>query len=77
MYKIKHVSSTLQATRALFEELDDLFPLAMFCQDEHIKKDKMGVACAIHVEVGEGGSNTYDILVGKPDGKNRVALITV
>jgi hypothetical protein len=33
------------------------------------------VALAIHVEVG--AANTYNVLVGKPDGKNRVAHITV
>jgi hypothetical protein len=46
----------------------------MFFKDDHIKKDKMDVACAIHVG---GGANTYNVLVGKPDGKNRVAHIIV
>jgi len=63
MQKTKNVSSTLQATRHPFEELDDLFPLAMFCNDEHIKKDKMDLASAIHIS-GGGGGKKKNVLVG-------------
>jgi len=40
----------------------------------------MNVACAIQVcggGGGGGGANTYNVLVGKPDGKNSVAHIIV
>jgi hypothetical protein len=76
MQKTKNASSILQATRDFYlRSLKTCFHWQCFSRDEHIKKDKMDVACVIHVEGwrgGKEGANTYNVLVGKPDGMNRV-----
>jgi hypothetical protein len=69
-----------QATRELYlRSVTTCLHWQCFSRNEHIKRDKTDVACAIHVggKVGEEGANTYNALIGKRDGKNRVAHLIV